>query len=219
VGDGAAGLVDTRVTRCSMRLVTVELPILEKPIPADVVALLAQARQRVDALEDRVSTPAFVPSDFELVYRALAAIHDNRLATGRRFIEWGSGIGAITCLGVLAGFDAVGIEIEPELVEIAEELSLEMGIAAQFSCGSFVPVGAEPHVDSVSDVTWLSTNGPDGYEPLELDPDDFDVVFAYPWPGEEQVIFDLFVHSSAVGALLLTYHGQDGLQLKRKQRR
>ena len=42
------------------------------------------------------------------------------------------------------------------------------------------------------DVAWLTTTGPDGYDELELEPDDFDVVFAYPWPGEEQVIFDLF---------------------------
>ena len=201
-----------------MRLVPVELPISDEPIPANVAALLAQARRRIDALEDHVSTPAFVPSDFELVYRALAQIHAKRLATGRRFIEWGSGIGAVTCLAVLAGFDAVGIEIEPELVETAEELALETGIAAEFSCGSFVPMGAEPHVDSVSDVTWLSTSGPDGYESLELDPDDFDVVFAYPWPGEEQVICDLFEDCAAVGSLLLTYHGQEGLRLQRKVR-
>jgi hypothetical protein len=52
-----------------------------------------------------------------------------------------------------------------------------------------------------------------------LDPDDFDVVFAYPWPGEEQVIFDLFAGSTAVGALLLTYHGLEGLRLHRKVKR
>ena len=42
---------------------------------------------------------------------------------------------------------------------------------------------------------------------------------AYPWPGEEQVIFDLFTDYAAVGALLLTYHGQDGVRLARKVRR
>ena len=91
--------------------------------------------------------------------------------------------------------------------------------ATQFAHGSFVPAGAEPHVDSIGDVTWLSTHGPDGYETLELDPDDFDIVFAYPWPGEEQVIFDIFQDCAAVGTLLLTYHGQEGLRLKRKVRR
>ena len=69
-----------------------------------------------------------------------------------------------------------------------------------------------PRLDWADDVAWLSTDGPDGYEELELEPDDFDVVFAYPWPGEEQVIFDLFADSAAVGALLLTYHGHEGVQ-------
>ena len=35
---------------------------------------------------------------------------------------------------------------------------------------------------------------------LGLDPDDFDIVFAYPWPGEEQIIFDLFASHAATGA-------------------
>lgn len=204
-----------------MRLADVALAVSDEPLPERVAQLLDEARRRVATLEDqsRASIPAFVPSDYELVYRALATIKSAKLATGRRFCEWGSGIGAITCLAVLAGFDAVGIEIEAELVDIAEELALDLGIATQFSHGSFVPAGAEPHVDSVSDVTWLSTSGPDGYESIELDPDDFDVVFAYPWPGEEQVIFDIFQDCAAVGALLLTYHGHEGLRLKRKVRR
>jgi hypothetical protein len=44
-------------------------------------------------------------------------------------------------------------------------------------------------------------------------------VFAYPWPGEEQVIFDLFADTASVGALLLTYHGIDGVRLQRKVKR
>jgi hypothetical protein len=68
------------------------------------------------------------------------------------------------------------------------------------------------------DVAWLTTTGPDGYEELETEPDEYDVVFAYPWPGEEQVIFDVFADCAAVGALLLTYHGQEGLRLQRKVR-
>jgi hypothetical protein len=98
-------------------------------------------------------------------------------------------------------------------------LAAKHHIAAQFACGSFVPAGSEPRLDLAADVTWLSSGGHDGYEQLQLDPDDFDVVFAYPWPGEEQVIFDLFESSAAVGALLLTYHGQEGLRLQRKLRR
>jgi predicted O-methyltransferase YrrM len=203
-----------------VQLVDIELGISAESIPQRVEELIADARQRIDAFDEQspAAIPAFIPSDFELVYLALVAIDSARLAAGRRFIEWGSGIGVVTCLAESVGFDAVGIEIEPRLVEIAESLADEHGFPVQFAQGSFLPRGAEPRLDRLAGVTWLSLGGADGYEELELDPDDFDVVFAYPWPGEEQVIFDLFADSAAVGALLLTYHGQEGVRLQRKVR-
>jgi hypothetical protein len=204
-----------------MRLVDVKLTLNADSLPVHVAALLADAKQQILTIEEesRASIPAFVPSDFELVYRALSAIQSNHLATGRRLVEWGSGLGVVTCLAVWAGFDAVGIEIESKLVHLAEELARKHRAAAQFACGSFVPDGAELRAEHSGDTLWLSSEGPDGYAELELEPDDFDVVFAYPWPGEEQVIFDLFTDCAAVGALLLTYHGQDGVRLARKVRR
>jgi hypothetical protein len=203
-----------------MRLVDVELGFDADPLPSGVTAVLTDAKLRLQEFDAafQASIPAFVPSDFEQAYRALAWIQATHLTTGQRFLEWGSGIGAVTCLASLAGFDAIGIEIEPPLVEIAESLAQDRAIDVEFACGSYVPTGAESLVDILGEVTWLRTDGPDSYVDLGLDPDDFDVIFAYPWPGEEQVIFDLFGHSAAVGALLLTYHSQDGLRLKRKVR-
>ena len=204
-----------------MRLVEIELALTRDEIPANVAALLADATTQIELLEDesRASIPAFVPSDFELVFRALVEIKSGNLATGRRFIEWGSGTGVVTCLAVWLGFDAAGIEVEPKLVQLAEQLAKKHHVAAQFACGNFVPAGSEPRLDLAGDVAWLSSSGGDGYEQLQLDPDDFDVVFSYPWPGEEQVIFDLFADHAAVGSLLLTYHGQEGVRLQRKIRR
>lgn len=203
-----------------MRLVNVELVASSGTIPPRVAGLIADALERIAAFDDErpAAIPAFIPSDFEQVYRALAAVQAAGLAAGHRFIEWGSGIGAITCLAERLGFDAVGIEIEPALVEMAESLAAAHGIEVQFACGSFLPPGAEPRIDHLASIAWLATDGPDGYAELDLDPDDFDVVFAYPWPGEEQVIFDLFADCAAVGALLLTFHGQDGVRLQRKVR-
>jgi predicted O-methyltransferase YrrM len=204
-----------------MGLVEIDLSLSMDELPPDVGRLLSEARRYIAQLEEetRASIPAFVPSDFELVYRALVAINSSSVATGRRFVEWGSGAGVVTCLASLVGFDAVGIEIESKLVERARELAREQGIATQFAIGSFVPHGAQPSIDGMGDVSWLSLGGADGYAELELDPDDFDLVFAYPWPGEEQVIFDLFIDTAAIGALLLTYHGLEGLRLQRRVRR
>ncbi len=203
------------------RLADVEFEPPKLALPPEIAALLADAEQRIDALDNttRIEIPAFVPSNFQVAYRALAEIRASNLATGRRFIEWGSGIGVVACLASSLDFDAVGIEIEPKLVAIAQELAEDHGIQVQFAVGSFVPDGVVPRVDWVDGVAWLTTEGVDGHEELELDPDDFDVVFAYPWPGEEQVIFDLFADTASVGALLLTYHGIDGVRLQRKVKR
>jgi hypothetical protein len=204
-----------------MRLVTVDIPDSADAVPPPVAELIADARRRIAEFDERLPAeiPAFIPSDFELAFRTLQAIHDGNLTTGRRFIEWGSGIGVVTCLAELIGFDAVGIEIEPRLVEMAWRLAEDHNVNVQFACGSFLPAGAHVPPESLAGIMWLTEEGSDGYEMLQLDPDDFDLVFSYHWPGEEQVIFDVFEASAAVGALLLTYHGQDGMKLQRKVKR
>jgi hypothetical protein len=201
-----------------MPLAEVELELRKDLLPPNISRLIADAKRQIDALSDKVRAeiPAFVPCDFELLYHALCGIYAAQITTGRRFIEWGSGIGTVTCLAASLGFDAVGIEIEQSLVDIANRLAGAHKIKCQFACGSFVPEGIEPTLDWAADVAWLTTDAPDVYDELELDPDDFDLIFSYPWPGEEQVIFDLFTECAAVGALLLTYHGINELRLQRK---
>ncbi len=51
---------------------------------------------------------------------------------------------------------------------------------------------------------------------IGLDPDDFDVVFAYPWPGEERLIESLFEKYAAEEALLLMYNKFNSVRLRRK---
>jgi hypothetical protein len=201
-------------------LADVELKLPADGLPPNVSTLLDDARRRIEALEhtSRAAMPAFVPSDFALVYRALSAIQSGNLATGGKFLEWGSGIGIVACLATQLGFDAVGIEIERPLVAIAEDLARRHRLATEFVCGSFLPAGAEVRLETPDDFTWLTTTGQCAYDQLDLAPDDFDLIFAYPWPGEEQIIFDLFADHAATGALLLTYHGLEGIRLQRKRR-
>ena len=203
------------------RLADVDLTQPTGALPAAAAALIADAQARIEELEDksRAAMPAFVPSNFEVVYQALAAVEAANLATGHRFLEWGSGIGVVACLATQLGFDAVGIEIESPLVDIAGDLAAAHDLDTEFIAGSFVPEGTHITVGTADDFAWLSTTGDVAYEELDLEPDDFDLIFAYPWPGEEQIIFDLFATHAAVGALLLTYHGIEGMRLQRKIKR
>lgn len=202
-----------------MTLQEIPLPEDTAPLPGDVDAFLREADGRIDELmatHRNKPIAGFVPSDFELVYRALRTIDALGLATGAALCEWGSGFGVVTCLAAMADFDACGIEINFELIEAAERLAEDFELPVDFVHGSFIPTGADAIADTVAESAWLALGGHDAYEHMGLGPEDFDVIFAYPWPGEQQIIEELFDQYAAVGALLLTYNGLEGLRLRRK---
>ena len=64
---------------------------------------------------------------------------------------------------------------------------------------------------TISDTDW-----PSGYDELGKDIDEFDLFFAFPWPGEHRYWESIFDHHAADGALLLTYHGIERLRLHRR---
>lgn len=204
-----------------MRLKLLEFEPPLTPLPESVKSMLVDADERIERFQfERRDAPvaAFVPCDFVLAYQALEHLNLLNLATGHRFLEWGSGAGVVTSLASLLAWDAIGIEIEPDLVDMAESLAADYEVEVEFVRGSFVPPDCDIDLAQQRDINWLQSDGDDAYDVLGLDPDDFDVVFAYPWPGEEQIVFDLFADCAAEGALLLTYHGQEGLKLHRKVR-
>ena len=94
-------------------------------------------------------------------------------------------------------------------------------IDSGFVHGSFVPAGAESfaeeaYADTVGKYSWLVTDSDVAYDELGLDPNDFDVVFAYPWPGEEYLFTRLFEKYVADEALLLMYEQFGSVRLLRK---
>ena len=208
-----------------MALKEIELSLEIAPLPDDVAALLDQAdevHQRFIRDNSDWGT-GFFPSDYVTVYHALVAIMQHDFATGSSFCEWGSGLGVVTNLADMQGWQACGIEINRDLVDGAIDLAEVFGLQAEFVHGSFVPRGCEARAERAyaatdDGVAWLSTEADDAYNDLGLDADDFDLIFAYPWPGEESVIGELFEHAAAEGALLLTYGQQNSVRLQRKVR-
>jgi hypothetical protein len=51
---------------------------------------------------------------------------------------------------------------------------------------------------------------------LGLEVRDFDVVFAFPWPNDEELTAKLFERFAARGALLLTFSDSNSIRLRRK---
>jgi len=171
-------------------------------------------RQRLDALIDegqRVwrrfdedvrsrNWHPFMPADYRSMVEALIPLR----APGLRFLEWGSATGVITIAADMLGFEAYGIEIDPQLVDIAREIASKFDSNARFAAGSLFP----------DDYEWLSAEGDPrrgtlstdaraGYAGLGLELQDFDIVFGYPWGGEEPIMRDLMKKRAAPHARLM----------------
>ena len=206
-----------------MPLVDIEISINGSVLPDDVVAFLREADLRVSQFvrNSPIRVTGFVPSDFVTVYHALRAITEANLAPGTLLCEWGSGFGVVASLAAMLDFNAYGIEIERGFVDASRKLADDFGLPVEFVHGSYVPSGAEAYVeeayaDNNAESLSLVTDADDAYDELGLNLDDFDVVFAYPWPGEERLIENLFEKYAAEGTLLLMYNKGSFVRLRRK---
>jgi hypothetical protein len=198
-----------------MPLLDVPLELDDAEVPGDVRRFLAEANRRIDAFQQESRVPGFVSTDLERAYRVLRVVAQSRLTPGGLFCEWGCGFGAIACLAAMLDFDAVGIEIEAELVQAARQLAADFAVPVEFVNASFLPRGSAVHTEVGLGFAWLKAEEARPGE-VGFDPDDFDVIFAYPWPDEEDVAADLFGRYARPGALLVTYHGGDLFRLRRK---
>lgn len=202
-----------------MPLTNVQISLGDGSIPADVRAFLREADRRIDAFQQDGRVPGFVPSDFVRAYRVVGAVAESHLAPGSLFCEWGSGFGVITCLAAMLDFDAVGIEIDDDLVDAAQLLADDYGLPVEFIRGSFLPAGCKVESKVRDGFAWLATDERRPIQDRELEPSDFDVIFAYPWPDEEDATAAIFERYADAGAVLITYHGGDEFRVRRKVRR
>ncbi|WP_153555447.1 class I SAM-dependent methyltransferase [Roseimaritima sediminicola] len=180
--------------------------------------LIDRAFERIEALMLRNAsvTEQFVTCDFELLDKTLGWLQEENLLAGNRFCEWGSGIGAGTMLAALRGLEAVGIEIDSALVQESDELAAELTIPARFVAGSFLPSELDDMVHWESELENVVTQTGNAYDELDLEVTDFDLFFAFPWPGEQPFFEAVLEAVAANGSLLLTFHGREGMTLVRK---
>ncbi len=203
-----------------MALQSIELDCESVAVPSEISAWIAQARRAVEAFEDawdRRPIEQFVAADYELIYRALESIRAEALASGRRFCEWGCGFGVVATLAAGLGWDAIGIEAEPRLLKEGQKLCAGRIPAAELVLGNFLPEDAERLADDTT-LPSLSHRIESVYDSLGLEIDDFALIYAYPWPGEEYFFEDVFERYAANGALLLLFCGAYDLRLYRKVR-
>jgi|GEM_PF-960179 len=173
--------------------------------------LLAEGAQAWEAFtQDRGGTfHHLIPADARGAYLELRRLRD----THHTFVELGSGMGLITILADLLGFEAYGIEIDEDLVEISRDLADRYGSSASFVQGSFVPTHYRDEIALLDGEFYTIAEGLDAYAELGFDLADFDLVYAYPWPGEEEWLEELFARAGGAHFHLLTYSVSEGYGL------
>ncbi|MEL6715864.1 MAG: class I SAM-dependent methyltransferase [Planctomycetota bacterium] len=150
-----------------------------------------------------------IPADHAL---AVEALTEHR-ARKHSFLELGAATGVITILADLLGYDAWGIEIEPDLVQTAEGLAREVGSGANFVEGSFVPMPYRDEVELLDAEILTPTEGDDAYAEMGRTLADFDLVYAYPWPGEEDWQIEMVRRFGGPQTELLMYTLRDGFEI------
>ena len=177
---------------------------LDPALRARIVALFEEGWEFWDRFDIEVRQHGwhpFVHGDYECVLEALLRLR----APGRRFLEWGSATGVVAIMADLLGFEAYGVELDSELVGVARGLAERHGSSARFVTGSFIPSGYRWRPPTGDGRIGTIGDGVSAYPELGHPLDDFDMVYAYPWEGEEELMIDLMRRYGDPEATLLLY--------------
>jgi hypothetical protein len=173
--------------------------------------LWADAGRIWDEFQETNPFFAYVSADYLPVYKTLQA-HQGRYTT---FLEWGSGLGVVAIMASRMGFEAYGIEVESVLVDHSEILSTKYKSTATFSVGSFIPNEFEWNPAEGDEVVRTSIDAPDGYDNLDMELRDFELVYAYPWPAEHLMYHNILQQFASPDAIYLRCDAREGVDVLR----
>ena len=91
----------------------------EKSLLAEFGRLWAEADDFGNGIRMRPRFTGTSSADYLTVYESLAQLRGRVLTV----LEWGSGLGVVTIMASRMGFEAYGIEAEPDLVEYSENFA------------------------------------------------------------------------------------------------
>lgn len=188
-------------------------------MPPDVANFVEIADRTMDDYDDAheyKKRPNFVHCDPILFHAAIAYVTKQDLPLGRVFCEWGSGFGMSTCIAALLGYEAYGIEIDPDVVAYSRKLAQQQNINATILETSYFPEGFSSYTGSGDDELIVPPEYSRArgdvlhmprYEGMDRDTDEIDLFFVYPWPKEHEMFQDLFKAVAGDGAVLIAYYG------------
>ena len=185
----------------------------------DLLASFSLLWAEADAIwEANGNLPAYalyVSADYMAIFEKLCELR-GRVDT---ILEWGSGLGVVTIMANRLGFNAFGIEAEPDLVKLAEGLATKYGARPRFVVGSFIPAEFEENYQAGEEFGRTLTTATPAYEELDMELRDFDLVYAFPWPDEHGIYRSIMQRHASRNALYMRYDAREGLSLTRVHKR
>ncbi|GIX00166.1 MAG: hypothetical protein KatS3mg111_3498 [Pirellulaceae bacterium] len=132
-----------------------------------------------------------------------------------RFLELGCGFGGVTGAAALFGMTAVGIEGNEQLAAEAEKLWQRHGITCQLWRGNFLPEGSHALLTDDDPRISAAADFPSAYQVAGQSMHHFDIVFAYPFPGEERFLVRVWEQFGNRSGVLLLYRGPYEVEMYR----
>jgi hypothetical protein len=185
-------------------------PDLDQKLQARLDGLCEEGDEMATRFENDVRSKQwhpFKPAKYRVVLQALIKYRGPNI----RFLEWGSATGVITIMADLLGYEACGIELDASLVEVSRELAERNQSKARFAAGSFLPTGYRWEPESGDGRLGTIGEGMAGYDELGIDLKEFDVVFGFPWDGEDDMMLDLMTECGGTEARLLVNMANRGI--------
>lgn len=190
---------------------------------AERIASGQQAVERFRVVQHRDPVREFHPSNYDLAYRVLRWTADHMEPVPIRLWEWGSGIPMIAALADGLGLAATAIEIDARLHAAAAKWLDSFANRVRLRHGSFVTAGDSDLLQQFPPAGGVRAAAPgpdDGLDSLagDVGAGDYvgsgDIVYAYPWPGEDGLFVELFQRRASAGAILITFHGSDEFRVR-----
>lgn len=180
-------------------------------VPENLRQLWQQADIVWEAEQHSQAFYSYASANYDLVFRSL----DQLTGKASTFLEWGSGLGMVSIMASQLGFESYGIEAESELVKLAQGFADQVGVNTQFAIGSFIPDAFEWNPADGDESIRTVIDAPDAYDQFDLRLEDFDLIYAYPWPTEHQLYHNILKQFARPGAFFLSYDAREGIDLRR----
>ena len=170
-----------------------------------------QADQIWEELQNEDDFASYASSNYEVLYQTLCELKTKATT----FLECGSGLGVATIMASHVGFEAYGIEAKPSLVDFSRKFNDQLNCNAVFANGSFIPDEFEWDPATTDEPVRTFIDVAAAYDELDMSLEDFDLIYAYPWPTEYSLYLDFLTQYARPDALFLCYDAREGMLLRK----